>query len=230
MKTVKLVLKGIFKPIALLLYNQILSAKLCYPRYTSLDIAIQAGYQWRSMLNKEFTIDTLSVDLGCGARPRNPFMAVSHIGVDINVVDRSSWSCEADQTCESIILSDISGGKLPFSDNSVEYITAFDFFEHLSRSSVTNSPLNPVLILMNEIYRVLAKGGVFLSYTPAFPFEVAFSDPTHQNIVTEATFPYYFCIPPSGVPWARTYGFNGELFLLTQYWLHDHLVTVIGRK
>jgi len=169
MKTVKTVLKGIFKPIALLLHNRILSAKLGYPQFNSLEIAIRAGYQWRSKLNRELTIDTLGVDLGCGALPRNPFKVTSHIGVDINVVDPSSWSCEADQTCESIIYSDISDGKLPFPDNSVDYITAFDFFEHLSRSRVTGSPLNPVITLMNEIYRVLNRGGYFFHILQHFP-------------------------------------------------------------
>ena len=73
---------------------------------------------------------------------------------------------------------------------------------------------------MNEIYRVLKPGGIFLHVTPAFPSPEAFQDPTHVNIITENTFPCYFCNPN---PDAKNlgYGFTGDFELIDQRWLHN---------
>jgi hypothetical protein len=62
---------------------------------------------------------------------------------------------------------------------------------------------------MNELRRILKRGGLFYSATPAFPCKSAFVDPTHVNIITEQTFPCYFCTDPHSGPWVRRYGFNG---------------------
>jgi SAM-dependent methyltransferase len=91
---------------------------------------------------------------------------------------------------------------------------------------------NPFVSLMNEIYRCLKVGGVFLSYTPAYPYSSSFSDPTHVNIITEDTFPNYFSSDPFGrwdVPMAKIYGFYGNFVLIKQFWIKDHLVTILGK-
>ena len=45
---------------------------------------------------------------------------------------------------------------------------------------------------MNEIYRVIEPDGYFLHFSP-YPAKQSFQDPTHVNIITEETFPDYFC-------------------------------------
>jgi len=80
---------------------------------------------------------------------------------------------------------------------------------------------------MNEIHRVLAKGGVFLSSTPAFPHPEAFQDPTHVNIITDKTFPIYF---NDHYPVAHMYGFIGGFKIRSQLWDGHKLVTEMVRS
>jgi len=79
---------------------------------------------------------------------------------------------------------------------------------------------------MNEIYRVLKVGGMFYSFTPAFPHGAAFQDPTHVNIITEATFPMYF---DNKNRWASVYGFKGYFQVAAQEWRGQHLLTVLQK-
>jgi hypothetical protein len=60
-------------------------------------------------------------------------------------------------------------------------------------------------------------GGVFFAKTPAYPFSQVFQDPTHVNVITEETFPVYFCSGASH-PLARAYGFKGAFELISQKW------------
>ena len=78
--------------------------------------------------------------------------------------------------------------------------------------------------VMNEIYRVLKPGGVFLSFTPAFPAAAAWRDPTHVNIITDETFPLYF---DDKLRLASVYGFTGYFKILKQERFSNdiHLVT-----
>jgi O-antigen biosynthesis protein len=69
-------------------------------------------------------------------------------------------------------------------DDSVGVIRAVDFLEHVADQ----------ITLMNEIYRVLAPGGMFLSLTPSTDGRGAFCDPTHVSFWNELSFRYY-CDP-----------------------------------
>jgi glycosyltransferase involved in cell wall biosynthesis len=66
-------------------------------------------------------------------------------------------------------------------DNSVGVIRAVDFMEHVEDK----------ITLMNEIYRVLAPGGMLLSLTPSTDGRGAFCDPTHVSYWNELSFRYY---------------------------------------
>ncbi|CAM8656481.1 AdoMet_MTases domain containing protein [Burkholderiales bacterium] len=148
---------------------------------------------------------SVSVDLGCGNEPKNPFGADHVIGLDL-VADQS----------KGIRQCDLTGGVLPFQDNGIDFVTAFDCIEHIPRVLHNGHLLKfPFVELMAEIHRILLPGGKFLSFTPAFPCKEAFSDPTHVNIITDETFPLYFCAGG-----ARRYGFNGKFELEIQRW-HD---------
>lgn len=71
--------------------------------------------------------------------------------------------------------------KWPFEDNSVGCISATDAIEHLRDKHHT----------MSEIYRVLAPGGYFISYTPHGLSEGGIGDPSHVSFWNSRTFRYY---------------------------------------
>ena len=154
---------------------------------------------------KPVPADAISLDLGCGGIPRNPFQASKIYGVDI----RSGLGSNIKQ-------ADLAKEPIPFNDNSFDFCTAYDFIEHIPRIIETNGKTRLSFIeLMNEVHRVLKPNGLFLHTTPAFPSKAAFQDPTHVNIITEDTFPEYFTSPNPG---ASMYGFNGYFELVDQKW------------
>ena len=145
-----------------------------------------------------------SLDLGCGSKPNDLFKTGHAFGVDVRNPDNRA----------EIKLSDLFIDPIPHQSNSFDYITAFDFIEHVPRLVYLERECRFCFVeLMNEIHRVLKPGGIFASLTPAFPNQEAFQDPTHVNIITERTFPKYFCKPHD---WAAMYGFTGSFSLIHQ--------------
>jgi len=69
---------------------------------------------------------------------------------------------------------------------------------------------------MNEASRILKRGGVLLGVTPAFPSPVSFQDPTHVNIITEATVNYFLNrhVEENHLE----YGFTCRFELVAQFW------------
>lgn len=80
-------------------------------------------------------------------------------------------------------LFEVGSGPLPFPDDSVGVVRAFDFFEHVPRDRFVG--------VMNDLYRVLAPGGWVLSGTPSSDGRGAFQDPTHVNYLNQNSFWYY---------------------------------------
>ena len=70
---------------------------------------------------------------------------------------------------------------LPLADSSVGVIRAADFLEHVADK----------VALINELYRLLAPGGLLLSHTPSSDGRGAFQDPTHVAFYNENSFWYY---------------------------------------
>lgn len=157
---------------------------------------------------------TRSLDLGCGAQPRNPFGAAEVHGVDL-LPHPSARVVEADLVLDPI----------PFGDGVFDFVTAHDFIEHVPRVVYAPRRRNPFVELMNEVWRVLKPSGRFLSVTPAFPHPEAFQDPTHVNVITEKTF-FYF---EASRLWAAPYGFRGAFHVTSQVWDGPHLRTVLTR-
>ena len=122
-----------------------------------------------------------TLDLGCGDNPKNPFNASNVYGVDIREDLENGIRC-----------ADLAIEKIPYEDEFFDYVTAFEFIEHIPRVVYSPKRRNSFVELMNEIYRVLKPGGLFLSSTPGYPHGVAFRDPTHVNFITNETFPLYF--------------------------------------
>jgi glycosyltransferase involved in cell wall biosynthesis len=78
------------------------------------------------------------------------------------------------------LVADVTEG-IPLPDSSVGVIRAVDFLEHVP-DKVT---------LFNELYRVLAHGGLLLSLTPSTDGRGAFQDPTHVAYYNENSFWYF---------------------------------------
>jgi glycosyltransferase involved in cell wall biosynthesis len=78
------------------------------------------------------------------------------------------------------IVGDVTGG-IDLPDGSVGVIRAVDFLEHVVDK----------ISLFNELYRLLAHGGMLLSMTPSTDGRGAFQDPTHVAFYNENSFWYF---------------------------------------
>ena len=189
------------------------------PRYRSVDQFLQATFH----IDFGDNISTSTLDLGCGHTPRNPFKAKQCYGIDI----RSARSEGPVVVHEANLAID----PIPLPTNSIDFITAYDFLEHVPRTLFIDGKIRFCFVeLMNEIHRVLRPQGIFLAYTPAFPFQSAFTDPTHVNFITSSTYPLYFCNNRDGFPWAVSYGFTGNLNCLAQGWTGSHLISLLQKS
>ena len=159
-------------------------------------------------------IESTTLDIGCGTIPRNPFQANTQWGIDIRE--------DLDNNIKSV---DLNINPIPFSDKTFDYITAFDFIEHVPRVIYAPDCRFPFIQLMNEVWRTLKIGGIFFSHTPVYPFRTAFSDPTHVNYITEETFQYF----NHESRLATMYGFNGAFKVLEQYRTDSHLISVLQK-
>ena len=117
--------------------------------------------------------------------------------------------------------------RIPFDDNSFDYITAYDLIEHIPRYSDSENSNTPFIQLMNECYRVLKKDGIFLSMTPVYPYLGAFQDPTHNNIITVDTFKHYFSEDKFKI--AFHYGVTANFRILDQKMYGQHLIAVLTK-
>lgn len=158
---------------------------------------------------------TKSLDMGCGTRPKNPFNADELFGVDVR-----------DDLEANVKKADLVVEPIPYEDASFEYLTAYDFIEHIPRIIYSPTRRNAFIEFMNEVYRVLKPGGLFLSLTPAYPHAVAFRDPTHVNFITDETFPLYF---DDSNRWASIYGFTGAFRIMTHEWRGPHIFAVLQK-
>jgi SAM-dependent methyltransferase len=158
---------------------------------------------------------TKLLDLGSGPEPRNWFGADEVFGVDISPCENANVKC-----------ADLAIEPIPFDDGEFEFVTAFDFIEHVPRVVYAPQRRNSFVELMNEIHRVLKPDGRVLSFTPAYPNGEAFRDPTHVNIITDQTFPLYF---DNFYRLAKIYGFCGSFEILQQHWQGPHLFTLMKK-
>ena len=159
--------------------------------------------------------ETTTLDIGCGTTPRNPFAAQTTYGIDIR-----------ENSEKNIKYADLTVEKIPYPDAHFDYITAYDFLEHVPRIIYLPERRFPFIELMNEIHKTLKPNGIFLSHTPIYPFSPAFRDPTHVNINTEETFPMYFDDTTQA---GKMYGFNGSFKVLEQVLVAPHLISILQK-
>jgi SAM-dependent methyltransferase len=193
------------------------SQKFVLDSYSRLQDLDRVG-DINSVFNKYKGIDENSktLDIGCGTDPRNPFKAKECFGLDI----RANES-------KNIKYADLFTDKIPYDDNSFDYLTAFDFIEHVPRVLYCPALRFCFVELMNEVYRVLKPGGIFLSHTPIFPFPASQQDPTHVNLITEDTFPKYF---DDSSRFASMYGFTGSFKVEDQLLSPPYLISVLRKN
>jgi SAM-dependent methyltransferase len=162
--------------------------------------------------------DTLSVDMGSGPKPKNPFNATSCLGLDI-------------VESENIVKCNLFFESIPLANDSANFVTAFEFIEHIPRVLVIEGQARFRFVeIMSDVYRVLKPGGYFFSQTPAYPSSAVFQDPTHVNFITAQTFPIYFCHRSRGrLPGASRYGFKNGFELVSQQSHRSHLLTLLRK-
>ena len=157
---------------------------------------------------RKMEITLKSLDLGCGPEPRNPFLAEELFGVDINNFENSN-----------IKIADLAVEPIPFPDNSFDYISGFDFLEHIPRILYFGSERKqPFIDIMSEAWRVLKPDGQTFFATPAFPFPETFQDPQHVNFMTHETIQYF-----AGyyLNLGKSYGFKGRFEILFHDFAHS---------
>ncbi len=110
-------------------------------------------------------MNNVKLNLGSGNRPQKGY-------VNIDIQERVN----PDLVC------DVLAG-LPYEDNSVDEVRAFDFLEHL--------PLGSQINTITEIWRVLNNGGLLEHFTPSTDGRGAFCDPTHLSFWNRNSWRYY---------------------------------------
>jgi predicted SAM-dependent methyltransferase len=103
----------------------------------------------------------LKIDLGCGKNKREGF-----IGVDARAFKDDKGKLLVDVVC------DLSKKKWPWKDGSVDEAHCSHMLEHLTASERIH--------FINELYRVLKKGGKCQIITPHWCSSRAYGDLTHQ--------------------------------------------------
>lgn len=106
------------------------------------------------------------LNLGCGQELLKGY---------INIDNRA-------EVCPNVCCDIIRG--LPFADNSIDYVRAHDFLEHI--------PLGQTVKVIEDVWRVLRHGGKFDSSTPDAEYGgAAFQDPYHLSFWVKNSWRYY---------------------------------------
>ena len=113
----------------------------------------------------------MKLDLGCGKNKKE-----GYTGIDL-----FDWSLKYPK-------GEFICGRVPkilerFKDNSVEEIYTSHFIEHIEQDKIIET--------FNEVYRILAIGGLFDIYVPQTPGRGAFCDPTHKSYYNDLSWRYY---------------------------------------
>jgi len=120
---------------------------------------------WNKQTSAFYVGDFTKLNLGCGYAHKE-----GYVNIDMRPEVKPD------------LIADIRQG-LPFADNSVDEVRAYDFLEHI--------PLGETIGVITEIWRVLKPGGVFESSTPSTDGRGAFQDPTHLSFWNRNSWLYY---------------------------------------
>lgn len=113
----------------------------------------------------------MKLDLGVGNNKQEGF-----IGVDI-----------VKEGTQADIEHNLLTFPWPFENESIDEIFCSHFLEHIPHGDGFNDPF---FDFFNEVYRILKPGGKATFITPYYTSMRAFQDPSHNRMITEATYAY----------------------------------------
>ena len=172
--------------------------------------------EWQFYLPDDFIIDRqIHVDLGSGARVRNPFKSNKVVGSDYKMPSGQKDS-------RDFFVFDLTQN-IPLDSETISSFSAFDVIEHIPRWERESSERIrfPFINFMNEVNRCLKPDGVFIAVTPAYPQSSVFQDPTHVNFITKDTVRYF-----TEEGWAHNldYEYAGSFKLIKQSWVYSQSI------
>jgi predicted SAM-dependent methyltransferase len=112
-------------------------------------------------------MDKKHLNLGCGLRKLGGF---------VNIDKRECVNPD-------VVLDIEADGLKLWDDDSIEYVIASDFLEHIH--------IDRTMFVIDEIWRVLRHEGVFEHLTPSTQGFGAFQDPTHVSFWNPNSWLYY---------------------------------------
>jgi SAM-dependent methyltransferase len=130
-------------------------------------------YEWLWNDVKPFYNGGKVLDLGCGIGLFLKYLKTQNI--DCIGIEGSEYVRSLVKNSEiNIIIQDLKE-KLPFNDGEISVVVLNQVIEHLESDTQ--------LKLINEVFRVLKKGGVFFIYAPScYNLKEKFADKTHINM------------------------------------------------
>jgi len=105
----------------------------------------------------------MKLNLGCGHDCREGW-------VNLDIKERDGVD----------VVHDLNKVPLPFENEEFDYVLCQDILEHVN-----------VIPLINEIHRILKKGGILKIRVPHFTSTLNYEDPTHKNQFSIRTFDYF---------------------------------------
>ena len=142
--------------------------------------------------------DKIIVDLGCGTRKKS-----GAIGLDKYAGDGVDIVCDVEKG-------------IPIEDNSVDEIHSNHFLEHV----------DDTIFIFQEMYRILANGGLVELTVPYYASINAFKDPTHKSFFTEDTFRYF-----SKSKWyGSDYNINTDFEVVNIKYFYSNLIKCLPFK
>lgn len=146
-------------------------------------------------------LDSVRIDLGCGAKKRDDF---SWIGIDVY-----PYPCVD-------IVRDVEKQGFPLCDCCVDVVYASHFMEHTGN----------MIFVMDEIWRVLKRGGVLEMINPWWESVYAFAHPDHKRVIHPAIWGWWQvgCIDNAD---RKGYGAKAVFRMLSNEHEGDGLFTVL---
>ncbi len=114
-------------------------------------------------------------------KPELEVRSKSYLNLGCGTDIREGWINADIAPLEGVdFIIDIENENLPLDDEVIDFVLLSHLLEHISN----------LKHVINEVFRVVKKGGRIYIIVPAFSSNGAFQDPTHVRFFTEETFQY----------------------------------------
>jgi SAM-dependent methyltransferase len=137
----------------------------------------------------------IKLDIGCGANKRPDW-----VGIDIQPFPGVD------------IVHDLLDFPYPLPDECVSVAMCSHVLEHIPKTAIIQErgklkTINPFIMLMNEIWRVMKPDGQFAIAVPHGASPGFMQDPTHASQLNENTWAYFDPLMHNGLLWSFYKGF-----------------------